>query len=96
LRQHDRDLQHFFNFLDYPTLDKHLTLDDIKTRFFSLIMPLTTTNATATKNTNSTISLLTASNTIKREKTPVASQRTNGGGYSGSNAGGADMETKIF
>lgn len=39
-------------------------------------------------STNSTISLLTATN--KREKTPVMSQRTGE-----SNAGG-DMETKIF
>jgi hypothetical protein len=65
LKYHDKDLQNFFNYLDFPTKDRHLTLEDINSRFFFMAPKF------YAPSTNSTISLLTSTN--KREKTPVMS-----------------------
>jgi hypothetical protein len=40
LQSHDKELLNLFNYLDYTTLDRYLTVEDIRSRFF--LMPTAT------------------------------------------------------
>ena len=77
---HDKELLNLFNYLDYATLDRHLTLEDIRSRFFFIPNTATATAPATATTIDSTLQLLNKKKGQQRGagvNTPVTSQRVN-------------------